>query len=93
MEGTDSLVKDYDNLRLAVMELYLSVKIRSDEEIDAYGKDQFNAEKKELGDICAYELIDNIKTSIEVLMNMKMEGTDDVEGQYHDDSGSGFNID
>lgn len=96
MEGTDSLTKDYDNLRVAVMELYLSVKIRSDEEIDAYGKDQFNAEKKELGDICAYELIDNIKTSIEVLMNMKMEGTDeDIDGRNHfqDDSGSGFNID
>ena len=77
------------------MELYLSVKIRSDEEIDAYGKDQFNEEKKQLGDICAYELIDNIKSSIEVLMNMKMEGTDeDVDGRYQDDSqGSGFNID
>ena len=45
MEGTDSLSKEYEPLRLAVMELYLSVKIRSDEEIDAYGKDQFNEEK------------------------------------------------
>lgn len=93
LEGTDALPRDYDNLRLAVMELYLSVKIRSDEEIDAYGKDQFNAEKKELGDICAYELIDNIKTSIEVLMNMKMEGTDEDNVNYQDDTGSGFNID
>ena len=29
---------DYASLKEAVLELYLSVKIRSDEEIDAYNK-------------------------------------------------------
>ena len=34
------------NLREAVLELYLSVKIRSDEEIDEYNKDVFDKEKR-----------------------------------------------
>jgi hypothetical protein len=64
------------NLREAVLELYLSVKIRSDEEIDEYNKDVFDKEKRELKDVDGYQLIDYIKSSIEVLMNMKMEEED-----------------
>ena len=37
-EGTGALVMDYASLKEAILELYLSVKIRSDEEIDAYNK-------------------------------------------------------
>jgi transcriptional antiterminator Rof (Rho-off) len=37
---------DYDNLRIACMELYLSVKIRSDSEIEAFSKEKFEEEKK-----------------------------------------------
>jgi hypothetical protein len=46
LEGQNSLVHDYKDLREAVLELYLSVKIRSDEEIDDYNKDIFEEEKK-----------------------------------------------
>ena len=56
-----------------MLELYLSVKIRSDEEIDEYNKDIFEEEKKQLRDVDGYTLIDMIKSSIEELMNMKME--------------------
>ena len=58
------------------MELYLSVKIRSDEEIDEYNKQLFEKEKEELSGVDGFDLIDYIKSSIEVLMNMKMEETD-----------------
>lgn len=68
-----TLEQDYVNLRQAVLELFLSVKIRSDEEIDAYNKDKFEVEKKELKDVDGYSLIDYIKQSIEMLMNMKMD--------------------
>lgn len=64
---------DYANLRQAVLELFLSVKIRSDEEIDAYNKQKFEQEKKELKEVDGYSLIDYIKQSIEMLMNMKMD--------------------
>lgn len=46
-EGT-SLHKSYEELREAILELYLSVKIRPDEEIDAYNEDLFKLEKVEL---------------------------------------------
>lgn len=61
MEGTGALNMDYKNLREAVLELYLSVKIRSDDEIDEYGKDLFMKEKEELKDVDGYKLIDQIK--------------------------------
>jgi len=43
-----SLVKTYKDLREAVLELFLSVKIRSDDEIDAYNEDFYKVEKLEL---------------------------------------------
>lgn len=52
---------DYASLKEAILELYLSVKIRSDDEIDAYNKQQFEMEKKALKDVNGYELIDQIK--------------------------------
>ena len=60
-------------MRQAVLELFLSVKIRSDEEIENYNKETFSKEKEELVDVDGYLLIDYIKQSIEMLMNMKME--------------------
>ena len=62
----------------------MSVKIRSDEEIDDYNKDLFDKEKKELIDIDGYKLVDMIKSSIEMLMNMKM----DDDYSMNDDSGN-----
>ena len=73
LEGSQALVQDYHSLREAVLELYLSVKIRSDDEIDDYNKDIFDDEKKEMATVNGYTLIDLIKTSIEELMNMKMD--------------------
>ena len=50
---------------MAVLELFLSVKIRSDEEIDNYSKEKFLQEKRELENVDGYELVDNIKGAIE----------------------------
>jgi hypothetical protein len=73
---------DYVNLRQAVMELFLSVKIRSDEEIDDYNKETFEKEQVELKGIDGYSLIDYIKSSIEVLMNMRMDETQSKPAGY-----------
>ena len=48
------LVKNYKDLREAVLELYLSVKIRNDEEIDAYDEDLFKLEKQEMSKVDGY---------------------------------------
>ena len=98
LEGTSALVYDYKSLREAVLELYLSVKIRSDEEIDDYNKELFEKEKKELIDCDGYKLVDQIKSSIEMLMNMKMDDDysvdDDIDNRKnYRDIGDSTNLD
>lgn len=67
------MVFSYEALKEGLLELYLSVKIRSDEEIDGYNEELFKEEKRQLREIDGFTLIDYIKSSIEVLMNMKVE--------------------
>ena len=69
----------YEALKEGVLELYLSVKIRSDEEIDNYNENVFLEEKRQMKDVDGYTLIDHIKSAIEVLMNMKVEEQDEME--------------
>lgn len=69
----------YKALREGILELFLSVKIRSDEEIDNYNEDLFKEEKRQMKDMDGFALIDQIKTSIEMLMNMKVEEQDEIE--------------
>ena len=71
LEGASSLVHDYQNLRMAVIELYLSVKIRSDDEIEDYCKETFEQEKIQMKDVDAYNIIDLIKSCVEQLMNLR----------------------
>jgi hypothetical protein len=74
-------MENYATLKEALLELYLSVKIRSDDEIDNYTEEQFKIEKKQMRDIDGFTLIDEIKTCIEALMNMKIE--DGGAGNQH----------
>jgi hypothetical protein len=60
-------------LKEAILELYLSVKIRSDDEIDNYTEEQFREEKRQMRNVDGFTLVDYIKSSIEILMNMKIE--------------------
>ena len=64
-------------LKKALLELYLSVKIRSDEEIEVFTEEQFEREKEQMREIDGFTLIDYIKSSIEILMNMKIEENDE----------------
>ena len=68
--------ENYETLKEALLELYLSVKIRSDEEIDNYTEQQFKLEKEQMGETDGFTLIDYIKSSIEILMNMKIDEND-----------------
>jgi hypothetical protein len=94
LEGSQALVHDYNNLREAILELYLSVKIRSDDEIDDYNKDIFDDEKKEMATVNGYTLIDLIKTSIEELMNMKMDDQSETQNdEYRNVDDGNINVD
>lgn len=70
MKEGKQLINSYKELREAVLELFLSVRIRSDEEIDAYNEDLFKLEKFELRDESGFDLVDMIKECVEKLMNL-----------------------
>ena len=63
----------YDALRIGVLELYLSVKVRNDLDIDNYDEQAFLKEKEYFGDCDGFALIEMIKNSVEILMRMKDE--------------------
>jgi hypothetical protein len=60
-------------LREAVLELYLSVKIRADDEIDNFTEDQLEEEKEQMKEVDGFTILEYIKNSIEIMMNMKIE--------------------
>jgi hypothetical protein len=68
-------------LREAVLELFLSVKIRPEEEIDGYNEGLFKHEKRELMDVDGFSLIDQIIHNIEIRMNKKIEEQDEIENE------------
>ena len=76
-------MENYSTLKEALLELYLSVKIRSDDEIDNYTEEQFKEEKKQMREVDGFTLIDYIKSSIEILMNMKIEDGNDNHQHPH----------
>jgi len=57
-----------------IVDLYLQVKIRSNEEIDMFEQDQFKNERERLSRIDSITVLKYIRTSIEILMQMKEEG-------------------
>ena len=61
---------NYDELREACLELYLQVKIRSDEEIECYDEQVFKREKEELKASSGFDIIEMVKACIEQLMNL-----------------------
>ena len=72
-----------------MLELYLSVKIRSDDEIDHYDEAKYKEEKLEMQEVDGFSLVDYVKQSIEILMNMKMDGEEDDDDGYAYDEDSG----
>ena len=75
-DNGETITENYETLKEALLELYLSVKIRSDEEIDNYTEEQFKKEKQSMLHVDGFTLIDYIKSSVEILMNMKIEEND-----------------
>jgi hypothetical protein len=60
-------------LQEAIIELYLNVKVRSNDEINNYDEGMFEKEKAKLREVDPHTVLDYIKSSIEILMNLKSE--------------------
>lgn len=63
-------------VRKAILELYLNVKIRSQEEIAQMTEDAIEKERARLGKVDTLDVIDYIKQSVEILMHMRIEEFD-----------------
>ena len=57
----------------ALIDLYLNVKVRSKEEINGYEEDDLLKERDNLYLTSPLDLINYIQTSVEILMNIKVE--------------------
>ena len=55
----------------AIIDLYLNVKIRSSEEIQNYNEETLQKERDKLKDVDSFIILDYIRTSVEILLNMK----------------------
>ena len=72
---------NYESLREAITDLYLDVKIRSSEEIDHYDSNQFENERNKLNQQSLVTIVEYIKSSIEILMNMKLDENEPKSSQ------------
>ena len=66
----EPLIRSYKDLREAVLELFLQVKIRDDAEIEVYNEEMYNKEKRDLDKKNGYEIVEMIKQCIEQLMQL-----------------------
>lgn len=69
----DGWTENYDDVKTGLIELYLNVKVRSKDEINKFTEDQLLEERDKLNDSTLKALIGYIKSSIEILMNLKIE--------------------
>ena len=60
-------------LQKALASLYLSVKVRSKQEVESYNKEMQLEEEVTLQDTDPFTLIDYIRESIDILMNFQVE--------------------
>lgn len=63
-----------EGVKEAIVDLYLAIKIRSTEELDQINEDNLKTEKKKLLRTCdCFQLLEYIRSSIEIIMNLKIE--------------------
>lgn len=79
METKDKSKSDDDMLdaiaviQEALIDLYLNVKVRSKDEINDYDDEDLTKERENLYMTSPIDLINYIQTSVEILMNIKVE--------------------
>ena len=61
-------------MKEAIIDLYLAIKIRSTEELDQINESNLKHEKQKLLKSCdCFQILEYIRSSIEIIMNLKIE--------------------
>jgi len=69
----------------ALIDLYLSVKVRSEESIKNCTREQIESERRCLLNTNPLSIIDYIRSSVEILLNLKEEEDKTIKGQAVND--------
>ena len=70
-------------VRKAIIDLYLNVKIRSQEEIQGMSDEAMDQEKANLNCIDTLDIIDYIKQSVEILMHMRIDEFEQCKNNWN----------
>ena len=73
-----------------IIDLYLQVKIRSNDEIDMFESNQLAGERERLVQLDSLTVLDYIRTSIEILMHLR--NTDDDKDNQKDEGGRSYRL-
>jgi len=65
--------KSGHSLQQALIGLYLSVKVRSKQDVESYSKGKQEEEEESLKEADPFLIIEYVKSSIDILMNCQME--------------------
>ena len=71
---------DVQELKEAIVELYLAIKIRSLDELNEITETKIDEEKNKLDKVSGFQVLEYIRTSIEIIMNLKIE---DLEQEFN----------
>jgi len=84
MNEDDSMIEAKENpknIKEAIIDLYLAIKIRSTEELDRINDGNLQDEKTKLMDnFDCFQILEYIRSSIEIIMNLKIEDLEKNEG-------------
>ena len=84
MNEDDSMIEAKENpknIKEAIIDLYLAIKIRSTEELDWINDGNLQDEKTKLMDnFDCFQILEYIRSSIEIIMNLKIEDLEKNEG-------------
>ena len=78
----DKESQDVKNIKEAIIDLYLAIKIRSTDELDKINDNNLNDEKsKLLTQVDCFQILEYIRSSIEIIMNLKIDDLEKNDGQ------------
>jgi hypothetical protein len=84
MNDDDSMIggkENPKNIKEAIIDLYLAIKIRSTEELDRINDGNLQDEKSKLMEnFDCFQILEYIRSSIEIIMNLKIEDLEKNDG-------------
>jgi hypothetical protein len=73
--------EDVRNIKEAIIDLYLAIKIRSTDELDKINDNNLNEEKNKLmTSVDCFQILEYIRSSIEIIMNLKIDDLEKNDG-------------